>query len=197
MTTKENLTPEELAQLAVLAKGRDENSIIALIRHLRPFIDRVIKKLGVFPSNRFICGMDYDELLSDAHTLLIFRIIPGYDPQKGNFLHYARKYLSKEIPKRLYRARERLKREIPFCKLEDWGSCSKNRENLQIHNAEISLSIGRALENTTPAERKILKDVFSHGRFIPVRQKAARINASPTTIWRRRKALQAKITSYL
>ena len=194
------------------ARKGNQDEILYVFHVLGPFIDRMIRKLGVRPDSRQVHGMGYFELLAEADVILFSQILPNYDSKKGDFLRYSKRFLSKEIAKRLYRCRRRLKREIPFTNIGqhpsrdrcDHSPCAENEiletfrsfqvKDLQFRRVEVLISLGETLKGLSPLERRFLRNLLKGEESY---RAAGRKKISRTTLWRRRKDLARKILPFL
>ena len=209
----DRLSKKELKIVVEKAKKGDQDGVLHILKVLGPFTDRMIKKLGVHPDSRQIYGMGYFELLAEAHVILLLQVFPNYDIKKGDFLHYSKKFLSKEIAKRLYRSRGRLKREIPFANIKrshlsrdsrGFFPCHENEiletlrsfqvKDLQFRRIEVLVSLEQALRGLSTLERRFLGNLLK-GR--EPYHAAGRKKISRTTLWRRKKELARKILPFL
>ncbi len=188
---------------------------IRLLKEMDPFIDGQIRKLGVHPNDSKVYGMSYLELLSEAYAILLMHVVPNYRERKGDLVRYSKCFLSKELPKRLYRNRRRFKKEVPFTDMESfrarrrpWEGPSNEedlfldfpdlaRRNWEYPAGWLGIVLEKLLKQGDPTDRHLLEELIRDGKFPPLRKSAVKLAISPATLCRRRRALVKRIMDFL
>ena len=189
----DRLSKKELKVAVEKAREGDQDKILYIFKILGPFMDRMIKKLGVFPGQP-CWGMGYDELMSEAFWILYTRAIPRYERRKGPFLNYAASYLKKELRKRLIKSRTAAGKQVPFAgKVDEYFE----HRSYELERLEMDLSLRSIMNNLTTTEKLFLTDLLRNGKFTPLREIERRTGIDHVTLSRIRKRLVQKILAVL
>ncbi len=169
-----------------------------IAKQLTPLIDRIIRGLGVKPSNKTIYGMDYDELFAEALWILYFHILPGFRAKKGELTHYAAVYWSRELRKRLYRIRKHQQVHVPI----DAVSESTIRKQYALWDKSldqclIRVQLMRMIQTLTRQEILLLSDILKEGRLTPLRDLEGKLGIDHVTLSRIRKRLIRKVLNQM
>ncbi len=175
-----------------ISNHRSDFSIIA--KQFTPLIDRIIRGLGVKPSNKTCFGMDYDELFAEALWILYFHILPGYRAKKGALSHYAAVYWSRELRKRLYRIRKHQQVNVPFDAVSE-STIQKGYApwHKPLNQCLIRMQLMRIVQTLSRREILLLSDILKEGRLNPLRDLERKLGIDHVTLSRIRKGLVKKV----
>lgn len=199
--------------LAEKVKAGDPRAMTELLTLFTPEIKKAVNRLGLCPNETRIWGFGYFELLSQGEEILLFKIVPAFDPARGDFLRYARRYLKRELSKILWRERMRLNRQTSLPELNDgdeedgWqGIADRNQTNSNgsdgnsqlyapdgLRNVEIRHALESVRRDSTLVEGHMIERLMKEGRLPRLREVARESTLSISTVSRKRRKLKERI----